>query len=200
MPAKKIILEFNDKVAALRKKLDEESFLIRQWEILAVVVRGAIKRAHLVSQLIGVSVTLSFAAALLLSPEFVVAAIAVQGGGLVVLGRVLDRSSGPGVHPILDGLSLLWFLAVAPPHQSGSITTTSAVRGTGAAVRQRVRYERDRARSPIQTGAGGAVEIQGGQGFDDLFHRLVTIRRGLGLHALMDGVQPRRHLRPDRRE
>lgn len=73
------------------------------------------------------------------------------------LGRILARSSGPGVHPILAGLSLLWFLAVAPPLRSGSITTTSAVWGTGAAVRQRVRYERGRARSPIRAGAEGEV-------------------------------------------
>lgn len=63
------------------------------------------------------------------------------------LGRVLARGTGPGRHLTRDAMTLLWFLAVAPPHQCGSITTPSAVRGTGAAVLRRVRYERDRARS-----------------------------------------------------
>lgn len=63
------------------------------------------------------------------------------------LGRVLARGTGPGRHPARDAMALVWFLAVAPPHQCGSITTPSAVRGTGQAVRRRVRYERERARS-----------------------------------------------------
>lgn len=71
------------------------------------------------------------------------------------LARVLARATGPGRHPARDAMALLWFLAVAPPHRSGSITTTSAVRGTGEAVRQRVRYERDRVRSPVQARGGG---------------------------------------------
>lgn len=62
------------------------------------------------------------------------------------LRRLAGRRCGPGRHLVRDSLALLWFLAVAPPHQSGTITTTSPVRGAGQAVVRRFRYERDRAR------------------------------------------------------
>jgi len=61
------------------------------------------------------------------------------------LRRVLGRLRGAGRRPMHDALGLLWFLALAPPHESGRITTTSTTLGVGQGLSQRIRYERARA-------------------------------------------------------
>ena len=74
------------------------------------------------------------------------------------LRRLVDRRRGPGRHLMRDSLALLWFLAVAPPHASGTITTTSPVRGTGQAIARRFSYERDRAGRPDPAPVPGGRE------------------------------------------
>jgi hypothetical protein len=58
----------------------------------AVVVRGRIRLPHFVSLLIGASVTLSIGLAVLLSTTVTFVGLAVQGAGLVVLSRALERN------------------------------------------------------------------------------------------------------------
>lgn len=60
--------------------------------VIAIELRTRIRPAHVVSLLIGASVTLSIGLAVLLSTEFTFVALAVQGAGLVFLGRALDHN------------------------------------------------------------------------------------------------------------
>ncbi len=59
---------------------------------VAVILRTRIRPAHFVSLLIGASVTLSIGLAVLMSTTATFLALAVQGAGLVVLGRALDHN------------------------------------------------------------------------------------------------------------
>ena len=62
------------------------------------------------------------------------------------LKRVLGRFDWHSRRPGHDAMRLLWFLAVAPPHESGRITTASTARGVVTGFGQRITYECRRSR------------------------------------------------------
>ena len=59
---------------------------------IAMLLRRRIRAAHFVSLVLGASITASIGLAVLMSTTATFLALAVQGAGLVVLGRALDRS------------------------------------------------------------------------------------------------------------
>lgn len=61
------------------------------------------------------------------------------------LARVIGRFGWGSRHPLHDGLVPLWSIAVAPPHESGRISTSSPVNGVRQGLGRRIRYEWDRA-------------------------------------------------------